>query len=428
MVQPTPTHQNASDDMATQSLLAPSLSGPAGPHGSSQLGSPPETDTHNEVTRQASVENLKIDPLTPGNAKSYNRTKLFSGIASSLLTFGVTLVLVTSRFSRDIEQWVRLYASNDYAALLLFAVCVGLLQLLITLPIGFYSGYVVEHRYNLSNQSPGRWAWERLKGTLVSLPIGFAILSILFYCLVTYRVLWWLPVGVSLTLLFVVLARIAPIILMPLFYKFTPLNDGSLKDRILNLCSDTGLDVEGVFSFNLSKNTKKANAGFTGIGKSKRIILGDTLVKEFSEEEIETVFAHELGHYKHKHIVIGILVSVVSTFAGLFITAQLYQWSVVWLGFGSLSELAALPLLAIWLSLYGLVTSPIGNMISRRHERQADAYAVQTTRNKAAFLGALRKLASLNLADPEPHPLIEFLFYSHPSISRRIEAVESIGS
>jgi STE24 endopeptidase len=414
--------------MATQSLLAPNISGPAGPHRSSQPGSPQVTNTHNEMTGQASVENSEKDSFTPARAKAYNRTKLISGITSSVLSFGLIVLFVVGRFSRDLEQWVRSYASNDYVALLLFALCLGLLQLLITLPMGFYSGFVIEHRYNLSNQSFGRWAWERLKGTLVSLPIVIAVLFLLFFCLATYRELWWLPVSICLTFLSVVLARIAPILLLPLFYKFTPLEDGSLKNRILRLCDETGLRVNGVFSFNLSKNTKKANAGFTGIGKSKRIILGDTLVKEFSEEEIETVFAHELGHYKYRHIVIGILASVISTFAGLFITARLYQWSVVWLGFGSVSELAALPLLAIWLSLFGLVTSPIGNMISRRHERQADAYAVRATGNKAAFLGALRKLASMNLADPEPHPLIEFLFYSHPSISRRIEGVESIGS
>ncbi|MBI4535946.1 MAG: M48 family metallopeptidase, partial [Ignavibacteriae bacterium] len=297
---------------------------------------------------------------------------------------------------------------------------------ILTLPLGYYSGYLVEHRYNLSNQTFGRWAWERMKGTLVSLPLIVAVLVVLYFCLRTYGLWWWLPVSIVLTFFSVVLARLAPMLIMPLFYKFTPLPDGRLKERITTLCADAGVRILGIFSFNLSKNTKKANAGFTGIGRSKRIILGDTLMKDFSEEEIETVFAHELGHYTHRHILIGMLIGVISTFAGLYVAAQCYTWSLEWFGFSSITNLAALPLLALWLALFGLVTAPLGNIISRKHERQADAYAVTTTRNRSAFVSALRKLAATNLADPQPHPLIEFLFYSHPSITRRIALIEHL--
>jgi STE24 endopeptidase len=226
----------------------------------------------------------------------------------------------------------------------------------------------------------------------------------------------------------ILLARIAPVLFMPLFYRFDPLPDGPLKERIAKLCAAAGLKFEGIFTFNLSKNTKKANAGFTGIGKSRRIILGDTLVQDFSEEEIETVFAHELGHYKHRHITIGIVNGILSTFVGLYLTSRLYAWSVAAFAFDSITSLEALPLLAIWLGLFGLVTSPISNMISRRHERQADAYAVAVTKNGPAFAAALRRLADTNLADPEPHPLVEFLFYRHPSISKRIQLLEFTAS
>jgi STE24 endopeptidase len=221
-----------------------------------------------------------------------------------------------------------------------------------------------------------------------------------------------------------VLVRIAPVLIMPLFYRFTPLVDGTLKERILRLCESAGVRVEGIFSFNLSKNTRKANAAFTGIGRSRRIILGDTLVRNFSEEEIETVFAHELGHYRFGHIRAGIVTGTLSTFAGLYIASRLYEWSAAALHFPSMTDLAALPLLAIWLSLFGLLTSPLGNMISRHHERQADAYAVHTTGKRDAFVAALRKLSDMNLADPAPHPLVEFLFYSHPPIAKRIRALE----
>jgi STE24 endopeptidase len=310
--------------------------------------------------------------------------------------------------------------------MLVFSFVLGLVQSIVTLPISYYSGFHTEHKFHLSNQTVWRWIWERLKGLLVSLPIAISVLLFLFYCLNEYGNLWWLPVGTGLTFLSVVLARLAPVVILPLFYKLSPLPDSSLRDRIARLCTAAGVTLNGVFSFNLSKNTRKANAAFTGIGKAKRVILGDTLLSEFTEDEIETIFAHELGHYVHHHIWTGIIVSVGSTFLGLFVAAHSYSWSVGVFGFSSITQLAALPLLGLWLSLFGFVASPVGNMLSRRHERQADNYAMKQTGKKTAFVGALRKLESMNLADPEPHPLVEFLFHSHPSVKKRVELVEAV--
>lgn len=359
-------------------------------------------------------------------AKHYSRTKLIVSIASSVLSFIVVLVIVATGISRELSAWAQAQASNDYLALLLFLAIVGMIESVVTLPLGFYSSYSIEHKYGLSNQTLGKWAWERLKALLIGTPLIAVVAVVLFYSLKTYGMAWWLPVAIVLTLFSIILARIVPTYIMPLFYKFTPIEDGSLKERITALCRNAGVRIEGIFSFDLSKNTKKANAGFTGIGKAKRIILGDTLLKDFTEEEIETVFAHELGHYKHKHILVGMAVGMVSTFVGLYITAQLYALSLTWFGFSSITDFAALPLLGLWLSIFGLVTSPLGNMLSRKHEREADRYAVQTTGKATAFVSALRKLATTNLADPEPHPVVEFLFYSHPSIARRIAMVEAL--
>ena len=361
----------------------------------------------------------------PDRAKSYNRTKLITGISSSAISFLLLLLLVWLDSTRHIASFAWAVGSYRYLALLIFTATVGIIQSLVTLPIGFYSGYILEHRYNLSNQSLGRWAWERLKGSLVGLPLVAAILIIVYWCMLKYENNWWLPVGILISMVSVLLARIAPVLFMPLFYKFDPLPDGPLKERIARLCTASGLEFEGIFTFDLSKNTKKANAGFTGIGRSRRIILGDTLLNEFSDDEIVTVFAHELGHYKYRHITIGIVTGVLSTFVGLFIASQLYAWSINVFSFSSITDLEALPLLAIWLGLFGLVTSPISNIISRRHERQADEYAVKVTHNGAAFAAALRRLANTNLADPEPHPLVEFMFYRHPSIAKRIQLAES---
>jgi STE24 endopeptidase len=366
----------------------------------------------------------RSSPPRTENAKAYNRTKLASGITSSLLSFALLIALVTTPAGRSIAGWFSSICPNPYGALLLFACSVGILQSAVTLPLAWYSGFHLEHLFALSNQSAGQWVWERIKGVMLGGPLAAGVLSLLYFCLGRFGGLWWLPVGIALTLISVVLVRIAPVLIMPLFYRFTPIVDGTLKERIVRLCKTADVRVEGVFSFNLSKNTRKANAAFTGIGRSRRIILGDTLVRNFTEEEIETVFAHELGHYRFGHIRSGILTGTVSTFAGLFFAARLYEWSAAALHFSSILDLAALPLLAIWLSLFGLLTSPIGSMISRHHERQADAYAVRTTGNRDAFVAALRKLSDMNLADPAPHPLVEFMFYSHPPIAKRIRALE----
>jgi STE24 endopeptidase len=361
----------------------------------------------------------------PGRAKIYNRTKLLLGIASFIVSFGFIILLLVTGTSQTVELWLFTLTPSRYIVLLLFALVVGAGQSMFTMPIRFYSGFLLEHRYGLSHQSFARWTWEHLKGLFVSLPLIVAALLLLFYCLNSFRNLWWIPVGLALTVFSILFLRLAPVLIFPLFYRFAPLAEGSLRARIVRLCDSAGVSFRGIFTFDLSKNTKKANAGFTGIGKSKRIILGDTLLREFSEEEIETVFAHELGHYTYHHLVIGIAAGTISTFLGLFVAATLYAWSLGILGFHSITEIAALPLLTLWVSLFGLVTSPLGNIISRHHERQADRYAVERTHNASAFISALQKLAAMNLADPEPHPLVEFLFYSHPSISRRIRTVEA---
>ena len=365
-------------------------------------------------------------PPPSRDTKKYHCLKLAAGAASSFLSVALLVCLVVTGWSRVLASWAVTVAPSQYGALVIFAAGVGLCQGVLTLPIGYYAGFVIEHRFGLSNQTAGRWAWERLKGILIGAPVGLLVLVVLYSCLIAWGPLWWLPVGTVLTVLSVILARLGPVIILPLFYRVVPLPEGSLKERLLSLCTRSGLPVQGVFSFNLSKNTKKANAGFTGIGKARRIILGDTLVREFTDEEVETVFAHELGHQRRHHIAIGIAAGTVSTFAGLFLTSVLYGRSLATLGFRTPADLAALPLLAVWLAVYGLLTMPAENLLSRRHEYEADVYAVEATGKPEAFVSALNKLARMNLADQEPHPLIEFLLYSHPSIGKRIRRAEQL--
>ncbi len=357
-------------------------------------------------------------------AKEYNRIKLALSLAGTVLSFAVTLVIVISGMSVHIEAFVYSYTHLPYLALLMFAALLGTVSGMISFPLTFYSGFILEHRYNLSNQNFFQWMWEHIKALLISIPIIIPLSLLFYFFLREYQSLWWLPVATSMFIVSIVLSKIAPVLIMPLFYTFTPLENDALKERILSLCKNTRMNVAGIFTFNLSKTTKKANAGFTGIGKSKRIILGDTLMQHFSDDEIETVFAHELGHYVHGHIWKNIAVGTLSIYIGLYVTSQLYSISLGWFGFSSVDQLAALPLLVLWLGVYSVVTSPLSNVLSRKYEYEADRYALDKTGNAPAFMSTMRKLAEMNLADTAPHPVVEFLFYSHPSIEKRIRAAE----
>jgi STE24 endopeptidase len=360
------------------------------------------------------------------DARRYSRTKMWLGLSGTIFFFCLTFVFVISGLSQELDAFIRGFIPNDYLALLVFVTVAGIAETILSFPLSYYSGFRLEHKYHLSNQSFVAWITESLKGMAVSIPIALPILLLFFYCLKAFATLWWLPVGGVLFLVTVVLARLAPVLIFPLFYKFVPLQEGTLKDTILSLCARVGVAVEGVFTFDLSKNTKKANAAFTGVGRSKRIILGDTLVQNFSEEEIESVFAHELGHYTMKHIWSMMAIGTFNSFLGLFLTAQCYSASLSWFGFDRPDQISALPLLTLWLGLYSLVTSPLGNYVSRKHEYAADRFAVKTSANKEGMMNALRKLAVMNLAETTPPPIVEFMFHSHPSIEKRLKAIDGL--
>lgn len=207
------------------------------------------------------------------------------------------------------------------------------------------------------------------------------------------------------------------------FYKLTPIDNEELVKRINILAEQAGIKLKSVFRFDMSKNTKKANAAFTGIGKSKRILLGDTLIDNFSYDEVETILAHEMGHYKKKHIIKNIIIGTISSFLTLFLIAWFYENSLNWLGFNNRTDIAALPLLSVWGMLIGVILTPIGNIISRKYEYEADRYSVSETNKPEAFITALRRLTEQNLGDKDPHPFVEWFFYSHPAVKRRITAI-----
>jgi STE24 endopeptidase len=356
-------------------------------------------------------------------AKKYEKIKLTVGITEGILSFILLILFVALGYSKELELLSYGYTSNPYLALLIFGLTLGLAGSFLSSPVDYIFGFKLEHKFGLSNQTLGGWIGDKLKGALVGSVLGAPIGFLFYYLIKNYR-LWWLYLACIVWVYTVLLAQIAPILIFPIFYKFKPIENQSLREKILNLCTKVGFKVKGVFTFDMSKNTKKANAAFTGMGKTKRIILADTLISGFSDEEIETVFAHELGHYKKGHIKKNILFTVIGTFTGLFITAQIYNVLYPKFGFSHPWDIGALPLIAIITSVLGFLTKPIGSMISRKFEYEADRFAVETTGNFPAFKSTMEKLAFQNLADTEPNEFTEFWFYSHPSIKKRIKAAE----
>jgi STE24 endopeptidase len=356
-------------------------------------------------------------------AKKYEKIKLTVSITEGIISFVLLVLFVVLGYSKKLELFVFQYTSNPYFALIYFGLIVGIVSSLLSFPIDYFFRYRIEHKFGLSNLTFWGWIKEKLKAGVVGGVIG-APIAFLFYWLISTYENWWLYLALVILIYSVLLAQITPVLILPLFYKFKPIENENIKKKIEDLCSQIGFKIKGVFSFNMSKTTKKANAAFTGMGKTKRIILGDTLIENFTEDEIEMVFAHELGHYKKGHIKKGILLSVFSTIAGLYMMAHVYQWSLPKLGFVHPWEIGALPLLAAIASVFSFLTSPLSSWVSRKFEFEADRFAIETTKNFTAFKSSMEKLAEQNLADEEPNKLVEFWFRSHPSIKRRIQAVE----
>ena len=359
------------------------------------------------------------------DAKRYNNIKLAVGISEGIASFILILLFVWLGYSLRLENYLSEFISSSYLLLVCFILVVGFAGSILSFPVSYYSGFYLEHKFNLSNQTFGKWIWENFKGLLVSLVIGIPILFTFFFFLNYFGSIWWLPFAVIMFFISVVLSQIFPVLILPIFYKLTPIENEGLKEGITALAKNAKINVENVFKFDMSKNTKKANAAFTGFGKTKRIILGDTLLDNFSDDEIETVIANELGHYKKKHIVKNIIFGTVTSFLTLFIIAYLYKNSLAWFDFTSITQIAALPMLALWSMLIGIIQTPLGNILSRKYEYQADEYAVNETEKSEIFIATLEKLNEQNLGDKEPHPFVEWFFYSHPSIRNRISAITS---
>lgn len=353
-------------------------------------------------------------------AKRYHRQKLTASLASLALSLAALVVMALwggPRLGRVVAGWT---GENAWLRLVVLAAIYGSGLELLTLPIDFWSGFILEHRYQLSNQTLRRWVWRQIKGYLVGGPIGLALLLGLYALLWYSGPWWWLWATAAWLVVTVVMGQLLPVLVLPLFYRVTRLDDSGLLERLRRLAAGTGLNVEGIYRLHLSADTRKANAALAGLGRTRRVLLGDTLLNEFTPEEIEVVFAHEVGHHVYRHLPKIIAWSVVLAGVGFWLVDLVLRHAAGALGYSAFDDPAALPLLILVLTAFGLLLSPAQNALSRFFERQCDRYALERTRARDAYRLAFTKLARLNKADTDPHPLVVWLFDDHPPIRQRL--------
>ncbi len=382
------------------------------------------------MTFAATSEQL---PDTP-EARRYNHVRRVLTVIDFLLGLAFLLVLLFvttshgARWSEVLRDWAWAGARQYYVlAVFVYVALLLLIGKLLGLPLDFY-GFRLEHDYNLSNQKLRSWAWDEIKGWLVSLVLGGIVAELIYWTIRQAPQRWWLIAWAVFIVLSVFFAQIAPVVLFPLFYKFQPLENEDLRERLVRLSARAGTRVRGVYEWKLSEKSTKANAALTGLGRTRRIILADTLLENYSPDEIESILAHELGHHVHRHIVKGILVQVVITFFGFWATAAILRYAVEQRHmFETLSDFANLPLLALVSAVMSLLLMPALNAYSRYNERQADRYCFQSIPEVAPFISSMDKLARQNLAERRPSRLVEWFFHSHPAIWRRIRAAETYG-
>jgi Zn-dependent protease with chaperone function len=368
------------------------------------------------MTTQLDLERQK-------QAKEYARIRRRLWLVDTSFSAAYALAWLFLGWAISLRTWLSHFTTNPWILVPLFIFIFGGIAAMINLPLGYYSGFVLPHKYGQSNQSFKDWVIEQLKGLAIGAPIGLILLELLYLALRVTGDLWWLWAAIGLLVFNVLITNLAPILIMPLFNKYVPLGDEhkDLADKLLALAERAHTKVRGVFKYDMSKQTNAANAALTGIGNSRRIVVADTLINEFSTDEIETVLAHELGHQVHRDIPLFITFGTISTTVSLFLAALALKWAIGYFGFTSIADVAAFPALNIILGAYGLITMPINNAVSRWREGMADDYALQATGKREAFASAFTRLANQNLSEVDPEKWVVYLFYSHPPLGERIK-------
>jgi STE24 endopeptidase len=367
-----------------------------------------------------------VAPPDSAEARKYNQIRRRVGLSEFLLGLGFLVVLLLAGWTNWLRDVALKAGFQDYAfAVFLYALMLVAISKAVGLPLDYYS-FRLEHRYHLSNQRLRAWIWDEAKGLALTAVLGAALVELLYLVIRDFPEHWWLVAWIGFLGIAVLMAQLAPVLFFPIFYKFEPLHDEDLRLRLVRLGERAGTRIRGVYKWHLSEKSKKANAALTGLGTTRRIILADTLLENYSPEEIEAVLAHEFGHHVHKHIAKSIMVQAAVTFVGFWAANWTLHYAINrWHMFETLSDFANLPLLVLTFTVLSFVLMPALNGLSRFHERQADRYALANIASAGPFISSMNKLADQNLAERTPSRWVEWWFHSHPAIARRVAAAEA---
>jgi STE24 endopeptidase len=363
---------------------------------------------------------LDFDPERQKKAKEYAR-KRYLLFALDLLQGGAVLaIFIFGGLSARLKEAVESFASGQVAVVALYFLAFYAFYWVTGLPLAWYEGFVLQHRYGLSTQSLRSWLSDQLKALALAVSLGLLATELLYFLLARSPHLWWLWAWIAFAFFTVILANLFPVLILPLFIPFHPLEDEELKARLMRLAEKARTKVRGIFTLKLSVKTTAGDALLVGLGNTRRILLGDTLLKDYTPDEIETILAHELAHHLHHDMALGIAFQAILSFLTFWIAGQVFPFLVRSMGYEGLADIGAFPLLAGLMGFLTIVLTPITSAYSRWRESLADDYSLKATCKPEAFASAMVKLANQNLAEAFPPRWAEILFYSHPPIGRRV--------
>jgi STE24 endopeptidase len=366
-------------------------------------------------------------------ASRYHRLHRRAVIASTIVGAAWLIVLIVTGASAALARITSATAAampspaGRVVAMVLFVAVVVAGYEAVTLPFTVFR-FALERRYGLSSEPVRTWVADHLKAFALGFAFTVGAAAIVFLSIALSGPWWWLSAGAFFALAGMALANLAPIVLMPLFYRFKPLERDQLRERLLSLSERAGVKVLGAFEWGLGAKTSRANAALVGLGHTRRILVSDTLLNDYSDDEIEVILAHEIAH----HVYYDIWSSLAIESGVLALSLLAADVAVRTLGgtfaIDGPSDLAALPLIAISSGLVSLVLRPIGNAWSRHNERRADRFALTLTRRPDAFISAMRRLGAQNLAEERPSSAAFWFFHTHPTIEERIAAAKQFGA
>jgi STE24 endopeptidase len=353
----------------------------------------------------------------------YRRLQRRASVLAAGTASVVLMLLVVSGGSAALRD--ALGAPRSWLTLMSYVVILALGLELTQLPVAYYTGVTLERRYGLSTQPTGRWWVDQLKGGAIGLVLTVVAAAMVWGLMRWQPERWWLAAAVGAAALLLTLTLAAPVVLLPMFYELAPLQRAGLAERLEALAARAGTRVLGVFEWRLHDRTRKANAALAGIGRTRRILVSDTLLSAHSDAEIEVILAHEIGHHVHGDIWSSLALESALIAAGLYAADRALTWSAGSFALTGTGDIAALPVLLLAAGAVSVALRPVANGLSRAHEYRADRYALELTLDPPSFISAMKRLGAQNLAEERPSRLVEVLFYTHPPMTARIEAARA---